>query len=136
MITSTKQLYVMGSNQYAQLGMGDPMNIQRCTVPTLVQSLAHIQVLSVSCGARHTLAIGSEIIGERTRSCFSWGDNSKGQAGMAGSDIIYEPRRIDFPGDNNDRRVKINKISAGQEHSFFLDTKRWQVFACGESRSG
>ena len=30
----------------------------------------------------------------------------------------------------------INKIAAGQEHSFFYDTKSWQVFACGESRQG
>ena len=42
MVTETRQLYVMGSNQHAQLGMGNPADIQKCTVPTLVQSLAHI----------------------------------------------------------------------------------------------
>lgn len=92
----------------------------------------------MACGARHTLAIGSEIIGERAKSCFSWGDNSKGQTGLAGSMTVYEPRRIEFPGDNGGNRsgVRISKISAGEEHSFFLDTKNWQVFACGESRQG
>ena len=89
----------------------------------------------VVCGARHTIAIGSEIIGKRAKSCFSWGDNSKGQTGLAGAELVFEPRRVEFPGDQ-ERRLRINKVSAGQEHTFFLDTKHWQVFACGESRQG
>ena len=82
------------------------------------------------------MAIGSEIIGERAKSCFSWGDNSKGQTGLAGSMTVFEPRRIEFPGADGNRSVRISKISAGEEHSFFLDTKSWQVYACGESRQG
>ena len=64
MVTFSRQLYVMGSNSHAQLGLGDPKELQRCTVPTLVQSMAHLQVLSVHCGANHTLSIAREIICE------------------------------------------------------------------------
>lgn len=43
-----------------------------------------------------------------------------------------EPRRVEF----EDESLTIDKLSAGQEHSFFLDTKSWQVYACGEARQG
>ena len=63
MVTFSKQLYVMGSNSHAQLGLGDPNELQRCTVPTLVQSMAHLTVMSVHCGANHTISTAKEIIG-------------------------------------------------------------------------
>ena len=81
-VTYAKQLYMMGTNEYGQLGLGSPREIQRCTVPTLVQSLAPMQVLNVCCGARHTLAIGIDIIGQHRSNVYAWGDNSKGQLGV------------------------------------------------------
>lgn len=32
--------------------------------------------------------------------------------------------------------IKIDKISAGHEHSVFLDTQHSLIFACGEARFG
>ena len=53
--------------------------------------------MTVSCGERHTLSIGSEIIGERQSSVFAWGDNSKGQCGVGdAAEVVIEPRRIEF----------------------------------------
>ena len=66
--THAKQLFVMGSNEHGQLGLGGQVSstqIHRCTVPTLVHSLVQVQVLNVDCGARHTLAVCKEIIGSR-----------------------------------------------------------------------
>lgn len=44
---------------------------------------------------------------------------------------MFEPRKIDFG-----ESLVIDKISAGASHSFFINSKSWQVFACGESRQG
>ena len=33
-------------------------------------------------------------------------------------------------------QIKIDKISAGQEHSMFLDSSKSLLFGCGETRHG
>jgi len=100
MVTNARQLYVMGSNQQGQLGLGDTSNIKKCAVPTLVQSLAHIQVMNVACGAKHTLSICKEITGDRKSSVYSWGDNSKCQTGLLLAEVIIEPSIVEFEGDD------------------------------------
>ena len=64
---------------------------------------------------------------------YSWGDNRKGQAGISNADIVLSPHKLSF---DNDSKVTINKISAGKEHSFFLDTQMGAVYACGETKDG
>ena len=86
------------------------------------------------CGARHTLSIAKEIIGERSTHVYSWGDNTKGQTGASDAEIVLGPHKITFGSEESG--VVIDKVSAGSEHSFFLDSKQCQVYACGESRQG
>ena len=97
-------------------------------MPTLVQSLAHLHVVKVSCGAYHTLAISKEITGDKSTKVYAWGENSQGQAGVASLETVVEPTELPF------EDACIDKISAGGEHSFFWDSTNWKVFACGESR--
>lgn len=128
MVTVSKQLFVMGSNSRAQLGLGDPREILRCTIPTLVQSLAHLHVIKVECGANHTLSIAKDIIGARGTHVYAWGDNSRGQTGTSEADMVISPHKIHFQNSSQGGEIfSADKISAGKEHTFFLDLKSWQV---------
>ena len=95
--------------------------------------MAHLQVISVECGANHTLSIAKEIIGERRTHVYSWGDNRKGQTGASDANIVVSPHKISF---DDDAKVRIDKISAGKMHSFFLDSSVGRTYACGETKDG
>ena len=64
-------------------------------MPTLVESMAHLQVISVHCGANYTLSTAKEIIGGQESSVYAWGDNSKGQLGTGNSEkLVISPSRL------------------------------------------
>lgn len=74
-ITSVGELYTWGVGFQGRLGHGskDP-----CFVPTKVTGpLENHQVLDVSCGSFHTVAL------TRDGSVFCWGDNANGQCGSS-----------------------------------------------------
>ena len=52
----------MGNNEFGQLGVqpNGENPVAQYTYPTLVGSLAHVQITDVACGANHTLCIGIE----------------------------------------------------------------------------
>lgn len=78
--------------------------------------------MSVECGAKHTFSIAKEIIGERKTNVYAWGDNRKGQTGAASdAHIIHNPHKISLNVDEN--MVVIDAVSAGKEHSLFLDKR-------------
>ena len=73
----------MGSNELGQLGTygSQGRQVHQYTYPTLVDTLAHVQITDVTCGANHTLCIGIEpflLQNGRRYSVFAWGDNSRG----------------------------------------------------------
>jgi alpha-tubulin suppressor-like RCC1 family protein len=66
-ITSTGQIYSMGSNVLGQLGINDPM-IKSSSKPILLQDKFASEV---SCGENHTLIISQQGV-------YAWGANDKG----------------------------------------------------------
>ena len=63
-------LYTWGLNDKGQLGVGDKLNKQ---TPTAVSALKHLNLIEVSCGYCHMLAL--TIVGD----VWSWGDNTYGK---------------------------------------------------------
>ena len=56
-ITQTKKLYMWGNGSYGRLGTGFEVS---ATKPVLVEDLANKEIIRVSCGAFHTLALSTE----------------------------------------------------------------------------
>lgn len=63
----------MGSNQDGKLGIGN--RTVSVNVPTLVESLDHVQLVSVSCGWTHTVALTA------SGQVYSWGLSEQGALG-------------------------------------------------------
>ncbi len=81
----------MGSNQDGKLGIGSS-RILSANVPTLVESLDHTQLVSVSCGWTHTVALAS------TGQVYSWGLSEQGALGHGKTveRAIYQPILLAF----------------------------------------
>ena len=56
-ITQTKKLYMWGNGSYGRLGTGFDVTANK---PVLVEDLANKEIIRVSCGAFHTLALSTE----------------------------------------------------------------------------
>lgn len=70
------------------------------------------------------------------QSVFAWGDNSKGQLGVSYLNP-HTPTKVSFDSCKDRRQqIVISKVSAGHEHTMFLDGTKRLVIACGESRFG
>lgn len=84
---------MMGANHKGQLGVGkvEPLSIGS---PTLVESLRHLTIFSVSCGLDTTtcIAMASEDDQEvRRNSVWAWGANKHGQLGLAATRSVFSP---------------------------------------------
>jgi alpha-tubulin suppressor-like RCC1 family protein len=80
--------------------------------------LANEQILLISCGGNHTLALNKN--GE----VFAWGDNSYGQIGVKIDSYILIPLKV------NGFKEKVKYISCGSAHPMAL-TKSGHVFIWG-----
>jgi alpha-tubulin suppressor-like RCC1 family protein len=56
LITDQMQLFVMGDNSSGQLGLGSE-KIKIAAYPTLVTSLAYLQVIGAAAGLSHSLVL-------------------------------------------------------------------------------
>ena len=107
---------LFGRNNSGQLGTGNKTNFN---VP---QKLLNIPpVLSVSCGAFHSLIITND------SSLWSWGKNVHGQLCHGDKENRLMPQKTSFS--------NISKTSAGFGHSLFQNNKG-EIFACGDNEKG
>jgi hypothetical protein len=90
--------------------------------PKKLSKFENYKVISISCGAWHSLALNEN------KQVFSWGDNDCGQLGI-GEESGYqdEPKLIERT--NN---LCIDKISCGYKHSILLTTDG-DIYLCGSN---
>eukprot|EP00347_Sterkiella_histriomuscorum_P015971 403354995 len=116
-------LYMMGSNQEGKLGINDK-DMKFIYSPLLIDQLLHSQIVDVSCGDNHTVAVTSN--GE----CYSWGQGIYGALGIGQVLNRQKPTLIEEL-----RDIKIVKVSCGARHTLFL-ANNGEVYSCGDGEKG
>ncbi|XP_046381078.1 protein RCC2-like [Haliotis cracherodii] len=118
-ITTEGQVYTWGRNEKGQLGTGDAV---RRDVPTIVECLRDINIISAAVGKNHTL-----FLTDKGR-VFACGDNKMGQLGLGHqSPSVPSPTRIQFKG------PPIRKVACGAEFSMISDINgNLYSFGCPE----
>lgn len=117
-------LYVWGSNSFGQLGIG---KIGGCiTRPTLCESFAKQQAVSIAAGLRHSaVALGDG-------SVWCCGANKKGQLGLGKPGNSQATlKQVAFPGFHG----KVIQLAAGSHHTAAL-TDMGGVFCWGSNQHG
>ena len=76
----------MGKTSHGRLGL--PETESYIQVPTLVEELSHLVIVSVSCGAYHTLAV------DKGGVAYSWGKGEMGALGLGHTKACQFPTRV------------------------------------------
>lgn len=101
--------YVWGYNKFGQLGLGD------CIDTNQPRNLELVNVIVVSCGAYHTIALISS--GTDT-DIYAWGNNYEGQLGLGSyDDDIFSPRKLSYGFDNS----CVISISCGEHYTMGME---------------
>lgn len=120
-LSSNGKLYAFGRNQNGQLGLGSSTD---SLSPTVVESLQHQRVISVACGAEHTLAATD------TGELFAWGWGRYGNLGDGEKTDRHLPTHVKLIGDK-----MIRQVSCGWRHSAAVTTDG-VVYTFGWSKYG
>lgn len=83
----------MGSNIDGKLGVGD-LRVTNSKAPCLIERLSSLEILDISCGGSHTLAL------DKRGSIYSWGLGEFGVLGTGRSTTETYPVRV-----NTDEKV-------------------------------
>ncbi|XP_021115129.1 probable E3 ubiquitin-protein ligase HERC4 isoform X4 [Heterocephalus glaber] len=117
------QVYAWGLDSDGQLGL---LGSEECIrVPRNIKSLSDIQIVQVSCGYYHSLALS------KASEVFSWGQNKYGQLGLG----------IDCKKQTSPQLIKsllgipFMQVAAGGAHSFVL-TLSGAIFGWGRNKFG
>ncbi|KAK1127849.1 hypothetical protein K0M31_003340 [Melipona bicolor] len=125
-ICQTGRLFVFGSNDWGQLGLGHKNHISK---PSCVKALKPEKVTHVACGRAHTLiCTGSQKI-------FACGSDQEGQLGRGVSAIGDSTSTPVLVYDSGLAGSKIVQITAGSHHSLAL-TSDGGVLAWGSNLEG
>ena len=122
-ITSHGSVYTMGSNASGRLGIGD-RSVKLSATPCLVEGLAQIKAIDLSCGWGHTAVISD------VGSIFTWGVGEYGALGISQSITQYSPIQINFK-----EQIPIKSVSCGTRHTAMVDSKG-RLFVCGAGDAG
>ncbi|KAI8335728.1 regulator of chromosome condensation 1/beta-lactamase-inhibitor protein II [Chlamydoabsidia padenii] len=118
-------VFVFGSGDTGQLGLGDSMLIRKRPMPLKV--LDDKKIVDIACGGMHTLAVTED------GQLYSWGCNDQRALGRSGEE--YEPELVENP-DN----VKYVKIACGDSVSIALSDDGkvycWGTYRCAEGALG
>ncbi|CAG2103611.1 unnamed protein product [Medioppia subpectinata] len=125
-VTDTGHVYTWGHNPFGQLGRESTRRGQYHAPEPIATFNCH-QVLQISCGSEHTLALTTA--GE----VYGWGSNSWGQVGCGLARLceVPAPWQLRFPNDNH----RIVAVMCGQNTSYALTTDG-RVFSWGCNQSG
>ncbi|XP_006623657.1 X-linked retinitis pigmentosa GTPase regulator-like isoform X2 [Apis dorsata] len=124
-ICQSGRLFVFGSNDWGQLGLGHKNHISK---PSCVKILKPEKVTHVACGRAHTLICTAEKI-------FACGSDQEGQLGRGISAIGDSANTPVLVYDSGPTGSKIVQIVAGSHHSLAL-TSDGSVFAWGSNLEG
>ncbi|XP_078088699.1 X-linked retinitis pigmentosa GTPase regulator-like isoform X2 [Mustelus asterias] len=121
-ITENGKLYIFGSNNWGQLGLGTKNTINK---PTCVKALKSEKVKLAACGRNHTLVCTEQ------GNLYASGDNSEGQLGLGDTEEKTTFQRVEF----FTHKQKIKHLAAGSNISAAL-TDDGQLYTFGESDNG
>ncbi|CAG00876.1 unnamed protein product, partial [Tetraodon nigroviridis] len=122
LITKNGRLFMFGSNNWGQLGLGSKVTVNK---PTCVKALKSEKVLLAACGRNHTLICTGE------GRVFSSGGNSEGQLGLGDCEERTTFRRIHAL----DSLGPIKMLAAGSNTSAAL-TESGKLFMWGDNTEG
>uniref|UniRef100_A0A3B3WB72 RCC1-like domain-containing protein n=1 Tax=Poecilia mexicana TaxID=48701 RepID=A0A3B3WB72_9TELE len=119
LVTGNGKLFMFGSNNWGQLGLGSKHTVQK---PTCVKALKGEKVRLVACGRNHTL------ISTEGGKLFMWGENSEGQIGLGKRGQATRPLEVSVG-------RPVSWVSCGYYHSALV-TADGALFTFGERDSG
>nr|CAB3264293.1 serine/threonine-protein kinase Nek9-like [Phallusia mammillata] len=105
-----------GDGQQGCLGHGD---ISRCTSPRLIEALLPFDVMSVSCGDNHVIALGTDGI------AYAWGCGGHGRLGTGDEEDVIEPTKINVS-------QPIRDVRCACDATIFI-TEIGTLLACGNN---
>ncbi|XP_049793001.1 X-linked retinitis pigmentosa GTPase regulator-like [Schistocerca nitens] len=122
LVCETGRLYLFGSNDYGQLGMGHSNTV---TKPKCVKTIKQYRITHVACGRAHT------VVSTDSGFLLSWGANSDGQLGLGdytGDALVPQPLTSWTAG-------RVCQLSAGSGHSVAL-SDAGDVYVWGSNADG
>ncbi|XP_035767718.1 retinitis pigmentosa GTPase regulator b isoform X5 [Neolamprologus brichardi] len=122
LITENGKLFMFGSNNWGQLGLGSKVTVNK---PTCVKALKSEKVQLVACGRNHTLICTAK------GKVYASGGNSEGQLGLGDCDERTSFKRLDF----FDSQGSIKMLAAGSNTSAAL-TVSGKLFMWGDNTEG
>ncbi|XP_054901607.1 X-linked retinitis pigmentosa GTPase regulator-like isoform X2 [Poeciliopsis prolifica] len=122
LVTGNGKLFMFGSNNWGQLGLGSKQTVQK---PTCVKALKGEKVRLVACGRNHTL------ISTEQGHVFACGGNGEGQLGLGDCEERTAFQRIGF----FQAHGPIKTLAAGSNTSAAL-TEGGKLFMWGENSEG
>ncbi|XP_027205306.2 putative E3 ubiquitin-protein ligase HERC4 [Dermatophagoides pteronyssinus] len=108
-LSEAGQLFSWGCNLFGQLGLGNREEYE-ISKPSLIKKLAPKQIIQISCGGNHCLALAKN--GE----VYSWGSNAFGQLGLGNSGYCLSTPMLLI----SLQWTPVRQIAAGGSHSAIL----------------
>ncbi|XP_054363648.1 X-linked retinitis pigmentosa GTPase regulator isoform X7 [Mirounga angustirostris] len=121
-VTGNNKLYMFGSNNWGQLGLGSKSTVNK---PTCVKALKPEKVKFAACGRNHTL------VSTEGGQVYAAGGNNEGQLGLGDTDERNSFHLISF----FTSQRKIKQLSAGSNTSAAL-TEDGELFMWGDNSEG
>ncbi|XP_057573683.1 X-linked retinitis pigmentosa GTPase regulator isoform X4 [Hippopotamus amphibius kiboko] len=121
-ITGNNKLFMFGSNNWGQLGLGSRSTVNK---PTCVKALKPEKVKFAACGRNHTL------VSTEGGKVYATGGNNEGQLGLGDTDERNTFHLISFFTSQH----KIKQLSAGSNTSAAL-TEDGELFMWGDNSEG
>ncbi|KAM5181160.1 serine/threonine-protein kinase Nek8 [Mantella aurantiaca] len=118
-LTDRGIIMTFGSGSNGCLGHA---NFNDVTQPKIVEALLGYEIVHVSCGASHALAVSNE------KEVFSWGRGDNGRLGLDNQESHNSPQQVVIPQDYEPQRVV-----CGIDSSMILTVGN-QILACGSNR--
>ncbi|XP_030008586.1 serine/threonine-protein kinase Nek8 isoform X2 [Sphaeramia orbicularis] len=113
-------IMTFGSGSNGCLGHG---NFNDVTQPKIVEALLGYELIQVSCGASHVLAVTNE------REVFAWGRGDNGRLGLGTQDTHNSPQQVCLPVE-----FEAQRVVCGVDCSMIISTQH-NIVACGSNRS-
>ncbi|XP_022615496.1 serine/threonine-protein kinase Nek8 [Seriola dumerili] len=112
-------IMTFGSGSNGCLGHG---NFNDVTQPKIVEALLGYELVQVSCGASHVLAVTNE------REVFVWGRGDNGRLGLGTQDTHNSPQQVCLPVE-----FEAQRVVCGVDCSMIISTQ-YTIQACGSNR--
>ncbi|RVE75187.1 hypothetical protein OJAV_G00014280 [Oryzias javanicus] len=122
LVTGNGKLFMFGSNNWGQLGLGSKLTVNK---PTCVKALKSERVKLVACGRNHTLVWTAQ------GHVYASGGNSEGQLGLGDCEERTSFKRVQF----FDSQGAVQMLAAGSNTSAAL-TASGKLFMWGDNSEG